>query len=157
MLLEEKAALILQNPDFVLIGKPDRIDLRPDGLIEVIDYKAGEPPSRTEMKTHRKQLHLAAVMALEGAFRGLGPKVAAQIAYQSMKPGLKVVDAPVTEDEIRQTLADLRVLISAYMDQGTGFTARRAALKDHSDRDFDHLARYGEWTLATPSTPEDVG
>jgi double-strand break repair protein AddB len=157
VLLEEKAALTLQNPDFVLTGKPDRIDLRPDGQIEVIDYKAGEPPTRTEMKTHRKQLHLAAVMALEGAFSDLGPKVAAQIAYQSMKPGLKVVDTPVTEPEIRQTLAELRLLISAYLDKATGFTARRAALKDHRDRDFDHLARFGEWTLATPSTPEDVG
>ncbi len=157
VILEEKAALTLPDLGFTLVGKPDRIDLRPDGQVEVIDYKAGEPPSKADMASHRKQLHLAAVMALEGAFGGLGPKVAARVAYQSMKPGLKVVEAEMTEADIRQTLAELRRLIGAYMDRGTGFTARRAALKDIRGRDYDHLARYGEWTLATPSSPEDVG
>lgn len=157
VLLEEKAALTLRNPDFTLTGKPDRIDLRPDGLIEVIDYKAGEPPRKTEMAAHRKQLHLAAVMALEGAFADLGPKVAARLAYQSMKPGLKVVEAEVTEADLRTVLAELRLLIGAYLDPATGFTARRAALSDGRERDFDHLARFGEWTLASPSVPEDLG
>lgn len=157
VLLEEKAALTLRNPDFTLTGKPDRIDLRPDGLIEVIDYKAGEPPSRTDMANHRKQLHLAAVMALEGAFEGLGPRIAARVAYQSMKPGLKVVEAEMTEADIRQVRDELRLLVAAYQDRSTGFTARRAALNDNRERDFDHLSRLGEWTLASPSTPEDVG
>lgn len=157
VVLEEKATLRLDGVDFTLTGKPDRIDLRPDGRVEVIDYKAGEPPKPAEMKTHRKQLHLAAVMALEGAFADLGPRETARIAYQSMKPGLKVVEAEISAEEIRETLAQLQTLIRAYMDPATGFTARRAALKDTRARDFDHLARYGEWTLANPSSPEDVG
>ncbi|MEZ5798666.1 MAG: double-strand break repair protein AddB [Paracoccaceae bacterium] len=157
VLLEQKAAVRLPGVDFTLTGKPDRIDLLPDGSVHVIDYKTGEPPAAKDMDLHRKQLHLAAVMALQGAFPRLGPRVAGQITYQSLKPGLKEVSRSLTEDDIHQVLQELEALVTAYLTRATGFTARRAALDRQPGSDFDHLARLGEWTIADPASGTDVG
>ena len=157
VLLEKKAELALPGVPFTLTGKPDRIDLLPDGTVHVIDYKTGEPPKTADMEQHRKQLHLAAVMALLGAFADLGPRVASKITYQSLKPGLKTQELDLDEAAIRTALSELEQLIAAYQQQGTGFTARRAALADQHESDFDHLARFGEWTIAMDAKAEDVG
>ncbi|MGB4829045.1 MAG: PD-(D/E)XK nuclease family protein, partial [Paracoccaceae bacterium] len=157
VVLEKKAALRLDGMDFTLTGKPDRIDLLPDGTLHVIDYKTGEPPSKADMNQHSKQLHLAAVMALEGAFTDLGPRVTSRISYQAMKPGLKTTEVDLGEEAVRETLAGLRALITAYQARETGFTAQRAATDKPGPSDFDHLARMGEWTIASEAEGQDVG
>lgn len=157
VLLEKKAALQLENPVFTLTGKPDRIDLLPDGSLHVIDYKTGEPPKKTEMEGHRKQLHLAAVMALGGAFETLGPRVTSRITYQAMKPGLKEQADELTETKIDELREQLQELIATYLDHATGFTAHRAAIKSAWESDFDHLARLGEWSIADEAAAQDVG
>ncbi len=157
VLLEKRAALHLPGPDFTLTGKPDRIDLLPDGSLHVIDYKTGEPPKAKDMAQHRKQLHLAAVMALGGAFGDLGPRVTSRVTYQAMKPGLKEQSAELTEEAILDLRDQLEALIRAYQDEDTGYTARRAAIDSAWGSDFDHLARFGEWSLSDSATALDVG
>ena len=157
VLLEKKAALHMPGPDFTLTGKPDRIDLLPDGSLHVIDYKTGEPPSQKDMAQHRKQLHLAAVMALGGAFGDLGPRGAGRVTYQAMKPGLKEQGQDLTEEIILELREQLEELVGAYLDRATGFTARRAAVETAWSGDFDHLSRLGEWSLADEAAPQDVG
>ncbi len=157
VLLEKSAALHLGDPDFTLTGKPDRIDLLPDGTLHVIDYKTGEPPSQKDMESHRKQLHLAAVMALGGAFGTLGPRVTSRVTYQAMKPGLKEQGQDLTEAGILALREEFEALIRAYLDPATGFTARRAAMETGWESDFDHLSRLGEWSIADEARPADVG
>ncbi len=157
VLLEKSAALHLGDPDFTLTGKPDRIDLLPDGTLHVIDYKTGEPPSQKDMESHRKQLHLAAVMALGGAFGTLGPRVTSRVTYQAMKPGLKEQGQDLTEAGILALREEFEALIRAYLDPATGFTARRAAMETGWESDFDHLSRLGEWSIADEARPTDVG
>lgn len=157
VLLEEKAGLLLPGLGFTLTGKPDRIDLLPDGSLHVIDYKTGEPPSKKDMESHRKQLHLAAVMALGGAFGDLGPRVTSRVTYQAMKPGLKEQGQDLTEQAILDLREQLEALVAAYLDRATGFTARRMAVETAWAGDFDHLARLGEWSLADEAEPREVG
>lgn len=157
VLLEERAGLRLNSLDFTLTGKPDRIDLLPDGSLHVIDYKTGEPPSKKDMESHRKQLHLAAVMALGGAFGDLGPRVTSRVTYQAMKPGLKEQGQDLTEQAILDLREQLEALVAAYLDPATGFTARRMAAETAWTGDFDHLSRLGEWSLADDADPQDVG
>ena len=154
VLLEKKAEARLPDVDFTLIGKPDRIDCLPDGTLHVVDYKSGEPPSKKDMESHRKQLHLAAVMAWLGAFEPLGPRETSKISYIAVKPGLKEVEDTLDAGKIAETLAQLVQLIGAYDDRATGYTARRAAL---GGGDYDHLSRFGEWSVVADAAPEDVG
>ena len=155
VLLEKKAAVMLPGVDFTLVGKPDRIDCLPDGTLHVVDYKSGEPPSRKDMETHRKQLHLAAVMAWLGAFEALGPRETSKISYIAIKPGMKELEDTLDAGKITETLAQLVQLINAYDDRSTGYTAKRAALAGGSD--YDHLSRFGEWSIVADAVPEDVG
>ena len=157
VLLEKKAELQLPDLGFTLTGKPDRIDLLPDDTLHVIDYKTGEPPSKKEMKQHRKQLHLAAVMALGGAFGELGPRVVSRVSYQAMKPGLKEQGQDLTEQAILGLREGLEALIAAYQRRNTGYTARRAAIDTAFGSDFDHLSRLGEWSIADEPASCDVG
>jgi ATP-dependent helicase/nuclease subunit B len=156
VVLEERAALRLDRADFTLTGKPDRIDLQPDGTLHVIDYKTGDPPKDQDMQLHRKQLHLAAVMALGGAFETLGPRVTSRITYQSLKPGLAQRDVEMTEDAIREVADQLEQLLLAYARPETGFTARRAAMADRFAGDYDQLSRLGEWTIADEAVALDL-
>ena len=48
-------------------------------------------------------------------------------------------------------------LIAAYLAGEAGFTAMRAPETMGYAGDYDHLARYGEWSLADAATPERVG
>jgi ATP-dependent helicase/nuclease subunit B len=156
VLLEEKAGMGLDGLDFTLTGKPDRIDLLPDGTVEVIDYKSGAVPAAKDVASHRKQLHLAAVMVLEGAFEGVGARLAARITYQSMKPGLDTYDEVLDEAGITEVKAGLLQLIGAYLSPETGFAARRAAVNRDYGGDYDHLSRFGEWTAAETAQAEDM-
>jgi ATP-dependent helicase/nuclease subunit B len=54
---------------FTLRGRADRIDLRTDGRLDILDYKTGTPPSAKEvLQGFAPQLALEAAMASRGAF-----------------------------------------------------------------------------------------
>ena len=48
-------------------------------------------------------------------------------------------------------------LVASYLTGGTGFTAIRAPELRAYAGDYDHLARYGEWSLADDPQPGRVG
>ena len=55
--------------DFILTGKPDRIDRLDDGRLLLIDYKTGDPPTPKQQAHFDKQLLLLAAMAEAGGFK----------------------------------------------------------------------------------------
>ena len=59
--------------------------------------------------------------------------------------------------EMQQTWDQFVALISAYLGGDHGFTARRAMERTAYGSDYDHLARYGEWSEADPPQPLRVG
>lgn len=154
--LEKKYAVPVPGLDFILVGKPDRIDLMPDGQIRIVDYKTGTPPTKRQQETFAKQLHLAAVMASLGAFPEVGPQAEASIAYVQLKRDLKEVPLRLTSDDIARVLEEFRRLILSYRDPARGYTSRRAMVETTVAGDYDDLARHGEWAITDPACPEDV-
>ncbi len=66
--LEQDAELVVQG-GFTLKGRADRIERGADGLIAILDYKTGTPPSAKAVEAgSAPQLPLEAVMAEYGAF-----------------------------------------------------------------------------------------
>ena len=53
-----------------------------------------------------------------------------------------------------KVLAELKELISAYLEPDQGFTSRRMLHKDTDMGDYDHLARFGEWDRTDDTDPE---
>lgn len=155
--LEQSGEMVFDSPRFVLHGRLDRADLQPDGRLELIDYKTGTPPSEKVQKAFEKQLLLTALMAEAGAFAGLGGARVARISYVGLRDQAGTVTTEI-DDEILSALEQGFVsLIRSYAQRETGYTSRRALKLTDDARDFDHLARYGEWQMSDSPVAINVG
>ncbi|WP_354002430.1 double-strand break repair protein AddB [Pseudogemmobacter faecipullorum] len=154
--MEKKYAIEMKDLGFTLVGKPDRMDILPDGRLKIIDYKTGSPPSPAQQEAFAKQLHLAALMANLGAFPELGPHDDIEIAYIRLARDLKTVETRLGPEELEKVLNGFRRLILAYREPGRGYSSRRAMVETRDRGDYDDLARYGEWEITDPARPEDV-
>lgn len=141
---------------FTLTGFADRIDRTSDGDILIYDYKTGTPPSTAEQKAFDKQLLLEAAMVEQGGFREIGAAPVAHAAYIGL--GSKPIEraAPLEEEPPHEVLAKLHALITNYLSDDQGFTARRMVKTTDFAGDYDQLARFGEWDATTDPTPEDL-
>lgn len=154
LVVERQYRLAVDGLDFTLTAKPDRIDRLGDGSAVIYDYKSGTPPTRPQILSFDKQLPLEAAMAERGAF-GQKMKVA-DLRY--IRLGGEGETTPRGwDDEMQQTWDQFVTLISAYLRGEHGFTARRAMERMGFGSDYDHLARYGEWSEADPPQPIRVG
>ena len=155
--LEVAGEMKFTNPDFTLYGRLDRADLLPDGRIELIDYKSGAPPTAKAQLSFEKQLLLTALMAENGAFPELGPSEVARTQYFGLKDPDNPQEMQITPELLREVYAKFHHLIAQYAEAGTGYISRRALQRDEEDRDFDQLARFGEWQMSDAAQPIDVG
>jgi ATP-dependent helicase/nuclease subunit B len=156
VVLEQSGSARLENLDFTLTARPDRIDLLRDGRLHIYDYKSGAPPTAAQMKAFDKQLWLEAAMAERGAFATLGPREVAGVSYVSLggEGGEQARDC--TPELISEVWAGLHRLLAAYLSAQTGFASRRSLQKVGDRGDYDHLARFGEWEMTDAPVPEDV-
>ncbi|MFC3613387.1 double-strand break repair protein AddB [Lutimaribacter marinistellae] len=153
---EAKLKQTLAPLDFTLVGRADRLDRTTRGSLRIYDYKTGTPPSVKEQHHFDKQLLIEAAMAEEGGFADLGPAPVAEAVFIGMGGTYKEVAAPLADDPPDKVLADLRKLISAYLDPDQGYTARRMLQRDSLIGDYDQLARYGEWDRTATPVPEEL-
>lgn len=157
MTVEKKRAFALQNPDFVLIGKPDRIDLLADGTAEIIDYKTGAIPSAKDIQHFDRQLMLLALMAENGAFDGPEGLTVSRVTHIGLGATPEVRTALLEPGASAVTARQLADLLRAYLDPHKGYPSRRAKEGQRWSGDYDHLARFGEWSASHDAVPEDLG
>ncbi len=157
LVIERQGEFQLAQPPFTLIGKPDRIDLKLDGTLEIYDYKTGSLPTKNDIAHFDRQLMLLAMMAEAGAFPGMAGTDVARVAHIGLGSDPKVVAYDLEPGASADTAARLGALLGAFLDPDKGFPSRRAQDGLRWDGDYDHLARYGEWSASDPALPEDVG
>ncbi|MCC5954828.1 MAG: double-strand break repair protein AddB [Natronohydrobacter sp.] len=157
LMLEERGALVLGDPAFTLIAKPDRVDEWPDGRVHIIDYKTGNPPTQLQQKHFDKQLLLQAMMAEEAAFEALGLREVARITYLGLGAKPKIEATEITPALLAETRDQFERLIRAYLSPDRGFPARRYLLKEQDVSDYDHLSRFGEWVMQDAPVTLPVG
>ncbi|MGR3572377.1 double-strand break repair protein AddB [Brevirhabdus sp.] len=156
-ILEQKRTLALTPLDFSLTGKVDRIDLRHDGGVVIYDYKTGKPPTDPQITHYDKQLLLEAAMVELGAFEQLAGRPVIEVCHLGLGANPEERRREMGAGEALQTWEELKELIGKYQSATRGFTSRRAMQNRADVRDYDHLARFGEWDETTPPTPRDVG
>ncbi|WP_299650819.1 double-strand break repair protein AddB [uncultured Tateyamaria sp.] len=137
-----------------LEGRADRIDVDASGAVILYDYKSGSPPTKDQQKHFDKQLLIEAAMVEEGAFATLGPRPVRAAQFIGMGSTPKTEDAPLDIEPPRQVLAELVGLLSAYLEGDKGYTSRRALYEDREARDYDQLARFGEWDVTEEPVAE---
>ena len=163
--VEKKGEITLEiaGRPFVLAAKADRIEVGPDGLGHVLDYKTGSPPSKRMVATgFSPQLTLTAAILERGGFDEIGPATPGDLTYLEItgrRPAGRehVRAAPygdgdkilVTREAVDEALQGLDRLVSRYADPALGYTSRTAPqfVKMYVS-DYDHLARVFEWSTS---------
>ena len=148
-----------------LSGRADRIDLRPNGHADVLDFKTGSSPSKGQAHTLlAPQLALEAALLQRGAFGPLGPLTPAKLAFVRLRARGTVEEESILDFERRvksaPALAEeawrrLEQLLSHYERPGTGYLSRALPFREADmDGDYDHLARVLEWSAGAEDETE---
>ncbi|MFC3630613.1 double-strand break repair protein AddB [Paracoccus angustae] len=157
VVVEKRGRVALPGMDFVLTARPDRIDLLHDGSVMIYDYKSGKPPTDKQIATFDKQLILEAAMVRRGGFDALGPADVAGISYIQLGGEGETHPRTYSPQLESENWEGFVRLVAAYLSGEIGFTAMRAPEQTGYAGDYDHLARYGEWSPADAPRPERVG
>ncbi len=154
VLVETEGRIDLPATDAALRGRPDRIDLRPDGRLWLFDYKSGSSPANAGKVEVDNQLLLLALMAEGGGFTETGAVRVAGASYVGLSDGAKPV--PVSPEALAHVATELAALVTHMADPRTGYTSRRSGLARAVQRDYAHLSRHGEWRTSQAPQPEDL-
>ena len=146
--------MVLPSIGTTLEGRADRIDVDQAGDVVLYDYKTGLPPSKDKQKHFDKQLLIEAAMVEEGAFEKLGIRTVKAAQFIGLGSSPRAEDAPITDEPPVKILAELVSLLSAYLEGDKGYSSRRAMEKDTDSRDYDQLARFGEWDVTASAQSE---
>ncbi|MEM8774486.1 MAG: double-strand break repair protein AddB [Pseudomonadota bacterium] len=133
---------------FTLTAKADRIDQDQAGNFFIYDYKTGTPPTVPQQKLFDKQLLLEAAIAEVAGFGDLAAGPVSRATYIGLGSASKEVLAPLDEISTEQVWTELTKLIMSYQSLDQGYTSRRYVERTDFGGDYDHLARFGEWSDA---------
>jgi ATP-dependent helicase/nuclease subunit B len=140
-----------------LSGRADRIDLRPAGWADILDYKTGSSPSKGQAHTLlAPQLALEAALLKRGAFKNVGPHRMSKLAFVRFKAKGVVEEESILEYGRKTRSADqladdawerLEQLLLHYNKPESGYLSRALPFREGDmDGDYDHLARVLEWS-----------
>ena len=148
-----EATTSLADYHFTLTARADRIDIKPDGGINIVDYKTGPLPTQTKRQAGESlQLPLEGWIATRGGFTGISPTAAAQpieLEFWHLRGDDSVVENfskskknnKTNEELIAQAEEKLLSIVSNLANPAFGFTA----VEGQEYNDYDLLAREGEW------------
>ena len=152
-----KLTFPLPGGAFTVTAKADRIEITPDGLGHILDYKTGSPPSAKQVSTgFSPQLTLTAAILARGGFEGLGRPSPGDLSYIQVtgrvpagKLETRAGAGEESEAAAAAALQGLKALITVYDDPAHPYLSRTAPqfVKDHPG-DYGHLARVSEWCSA---------
>lgn len=151
--VEATGNIDIPDPVFKITAKADRIDLSNDGQAIIYDYKTGAVPTRGQQVSFDKQLLVQAAMVERGGFDALGKTSVADAMFIGVKSDMKVVPAPLDEHPTPEVWDNFLALLRRWNDVDRGYTARLAHLSIDDASPYDHLSRFGEWTMADTIDP----
>jgi len=148
LLTEITGEMIFDAPagSFTMTAKADRIELRADGSVAIMDYKTGAVPSKKNVEAGiSPQLPLEACIAMAGGFAGVPAGPVEAFAYLELTggnpPGREV---SATDDALALaplTRNRLENLISSYDDPDRAYLSQPDPEIAPRYSDYEHLAR----------------
>lgn len=160
--LEKKGAMDfdIAGAPFTLSAQADRIELRQDGGLAILDFKTGSPATDKQIAAGLdQQLPLQAVIARNGGFEDVPAREADELIYIAFKTKFEARSvgrssrSPLADTSVSE-LADtaeagLRKLIAAYRNPDQRYLSAPRVQFVKYDGDYAQLARRNEWTSDT--------
>jgi ATP-dependent helicase/nuclease subunit B len=156
---------------FKLSARADRIELRDNGTIALLDYKTGAPPSDKQVRIGlAPQLTLTAAILREGGFEQIAPGLSiSELTYVRISgndpPGEqrqveltkdKRSDPAISPDEgAREAREKLEALVRRFESEDQPYNSLNLSMWRTRYGDYDDLARIKEWS-ATQGTIEEI-
>jgi ATP-dependent helicase/nuclease subunit B len=140
----------LDDLEFTLSARADRIDMLNDGGAYIVDYKSGEPPSLKQLPTFSPQLPLTGLIAEHGGFEEVGSVSVAGFEFLRVVGGKKGGDKSVglaggdASALIGETRDGVFSILRHFADPSTSFPSQPRPQYANRFGDFDHLARRRE-------------
>lgn len=138
-----------------LKAQADRIDIRDDGSLHIIDYKTGKLPTAQQVESgFSPQLTLEAAIAARNGFKDIVGHTVSELSYVQVGGGREPASlVSLSQDlDVRDTaekhFAALQQLLAKFRESGTAYVPRHNLFKEEERSNFDHLSRRGEWELA---------
>ena len=129
---------------FAVTAKADRLDLTAEGAFAIYDYKSGDAPSGRKADFYL-QLHLEAAIAEAGGFEGLPPGRTAHLEVLGIN-ARKVAALDCSPAFLAAFWERFRGFVAGYQDPATPYVARLRPGHLKFPGDYEHLARFGEWS-----------
>ncbi|MBN9234937.1 MULTISPECIES: double-strand break repair protein AddB [Phyllobacteriaceae] len=163
---EERAEKTIVGQSGVTVsGYADRVDLLAGGMADILDFKTGSSPSKAQAHTLLSpQLALEAALLRRGAFKDLGAREPAELAFVRLKANGEVEQESILDYNRKpRTATDLgedawtrlEQLLAHYAKLDTGYLSRALPFREgETDGDYDHLARVLEWSAGGDGADE---
>lgn len=143
----------LPSGPFTLSALADRIELRSDGALAIIDFKTGAPPTEKVIAAGlEQQMPLQALIAAEGGFKPFGPRDVSELTYVAFKarPEIRMVGAgkmlTASPGELAGLARDgLLRLLHAYENEDQPYLSAPRVQFVGYDSGYNRLARRAEW------------
>lgn len=141
---------------FRLTGRADRIELRADGTLAILDYKTGVPPAQSSVEAgFAPQLPLEAAMAQRGAFGDDWQGDTAELAYWHVTGGYEPGRAhplfksktDLIADASAEAARQICARVIAFDNPERAYLAQPHPGPGPRFSDYAHLARVAEWGL----------
>lgn len=137
--------------EFVLRARADRIDILKSGDAVIVDYKTGVAPSPPQVRELlAPQLPLEGLILARGGFAGLSALATSEFLYIQLRGGAepgKIIAIDDAARIIREVETRLAERIVAFDQSQTAYYPRVMPYRRDIEGDYDHLARFREWSL----------
>lgn len=158
---EVEGSVVISAPkgDFTVTAIADRLDVKKDGTINIIDYKSGHTKSQHEVKAgYAPQLPIGALIASKGGFyKKTGDKKeyikaapVSNLTYYKLGEKLETYATQDSKDKlnlIEKTEDNLEALIRAFDNPSQTYLARPNPKHLSEYSKYEHLARVKEWNV----------
>lgn len=133
---------------FVITAKADRVDMRRDGRVNIIDYKTGQARTPKEIeRSYAPQLPIEALIAEKGGFDGIPAAKAAALIYWQL--GKKESGIFENTAEVLQNTYDRIVELASLFDfEETPYISKPNPKIAPKYSDYEQLSRMNEITFA---------